>query len=89
LIFLTIICRKRRSNIDFAREKIFMGLRLKEGIDMMELQEKHGVKIFEEALLNLKKEGLIKWENSRIKLTLRGKLVHTQVVAYLWDNLTI
>ncbi len=66
-----------------------MGLRLKEGIDMMELQEKHGVKIFEEALLNLKKEGLIKWENSRIKLTLRGKLVHTQVVAYLWDNLTI
>jgi len=77
---------EKMSEKDFAKEKIMMELRLEEGLDIEELL-KYRVKIQETALLNLEKEGLIKRKNRKIKLTLKGMLIHNQVVSYLWDNL--
>ncbi len=74
-------------NYEFAKEYIFMGLRLKEGISLEELKNNYGYAIFEETLNSLKKEKLIEEKNKRISLTFKGKLLHNQVVALLWKNL--
>ncbi len=74
-------------NYEFAKEYIFMGLRLKEGISLKELKEKYGCSISTHILSFLKKERLIEEEHKRIRLTFKGKLLHNQVVALLWENL--
>lgn len=70
-----------------AKEYLFMGLRLREGINLKILETKYKVKILEEAFNRLKKENLIKKKGSKICLTFEGKLKHSLVVNFLWDYL--
>jgi len=73
--------------LGFAKEYIFMGLRLKEGINLKILKEKYGVEIKLPILTRLEAENLIKIENQRLFLTFKGKLLHNQIVLFLWENL--
>jgi oxygen-independent coproporphyrinogen-3 oxidase len=72
---------------ELAKEYIFMGLRLKEGISLKELKRKYNYYLPKNALDTLIRENLIKKEKDRIFLTFKGKLLHNQIVYYLWEKL--
>ena len=72
---------------ELAKEYVFMGLRLKEGISLKELKGKYNYSLPKNALDTLIRENLIKREKERIFLTFKGKLLHNQLVYYLWENL--
>jgi len=75
------------NSYELAKEYIFMGLRLKEGISLKELKRKYNYYLPKDALDTLIRENLIKEEKERISLTFKGKLLHNQVVYYLWEKL--
>lgn len=75
------------NNQEFAKEYIFMGLRLKDGISLKKLKEKYKYSISKNTLDNLIKERLLERKDKKIWLTFKGKLLHNQVVALLWKNL--
>ena len=75
------------NSYELAKEYIFMGLRLKEGISLKELKRKYNYYLPKNALDTLIRENLIKKEKGRIFLTFKGKLLHNQVVYYLWEKL--
>lgn len=70
-----------------AKEYIFMGLRLREGISLKELKEKYNCFFSSDTLEVLIKQNLIEKEEEKIYLTFKGKLLHNRVVVYLWKNL--
>ncbi|PMP69241.1 MAG: hypothetical protein C0190_00055 [Thermodesulfobacterium geofontis] len=74
-------------NCEFAKEYIFMGLRLQEGISLKKLKKKYNYSLSEEILDTLIKEKLIERKNKKIRLTFEGKLLHNQIVLLLWRSL--
>ena len=77
---------EKLDNFELAKEYLFMGLRLVEGIEMSRLKEL-GYMLKKEALLMLKKGGLIRLFLDRLSLTEKGMSLHNQVVKFLWNNL--
>lgn len=75
------------NNYELAKEYIFMGLRLKEGIDLKELKEKYNYFLKDSILNILKEKNLIEIKENRVYLTFEGKMVHNQIVSFLWKNL--
>lgn len=74
-------------NFELAKEYIFMGLRLKEGIDLIELKKRYNC-FFKDSSLNiLKEKNLIEIKENKLYLTFKGKLLHNQIVNFLWKNL--
>jgi len=79
---------------ELAKEYLFMGLRLTEGIEMERLKER-GYKIKEEPLNLLVERGLLGikedikegQEIQKIALTKKGRFLHNQVVKFLWEAL--
>lgn len=74
-------------DLEFAKEYIFMGLRLAKGINLKFLHSHFGFKIKKEILEILQSRSLIKRENENLKLTFKGKLLHNKIVSMLWENL--
>ncbi|MCD6489787.1 MAG: radical SAM family heme chaperone HemW [Thermodesulfobacterium sp.] len=74
-------------NYELAKEYIFMGLRLKEGISLNLLKEKFNYTIPEVKADILIKKNLIEKRKGRIRLTFEGKLLHNQIVSFLWKSL--
>jgi len=74
-------------NYELAKEYIFMGLRLKEGISLNLLKEKFNYTISEVKADILIKKNLIEKRKGRIRLTFEGKLLHNQIVSFLWKSL--
>ncbi|MFN3921429.1 MAG: radical SAM family heme chaperone HemW [Caldimicrobium sp.] len=73
-------------NLELAKEKLFMGLRLTEGFNFTEL-EKLNVRINEKALEIMLEEGFIEICEGKIHLTEKGSFLHNQVVKFLWEAL--
>ncbi|MFN3568559.1 MAG: coproporphyrinogen-III oxidase family protein, partial [Caldimicrobium sp.] len=65
------------------KEKIFMGLRLKEGIDLSEINSL-GYHIEDEAINYLMKKKILEKNERRIYLSEKGSFLHNQVVKFLW-----
>lgn len=65
-----------------AREALFLGLRLTEGIDIHEIYEKYGIDIYKEFgddLKRLDNDGLLELLDGRIRLTRKGMLYSNEV----------
>ncbi|AIH03372.1 radical SAM family heme chaperone HemW [Thermodesulfobacterium commune] len=73
--------------LDFAKEYVFMGLRLKKGINLRNLTAKFGYYLDPWLLKNLIEKGLIERKGNRVSLTSHGTLFHNQVVKLLWETL--
>ncbi|WP_333570580.1 radical SAM family heme chaperone HemW [Thermodesulfobacterium commune] len=73
--------------LDFAKEYVFMGLRLKKGIDLRTLSAKFGYYLDPWVLKNLIEKGLIERKGNRVSLTSQGRLFHNQVVKLLWKTM--
>ncbi len=71
---------------EWAKEYIFMGLRLKEGIKISFLTKK-GYSFSHNALKLLEKYDFIHKTGGRVFLSFKGKLLHNRIAAFLWDNL--
>ncbi|QER42452.1 radical SAM family heme chaperone HemW [Thermodesulfobacterium sp. TA1] len=78
---------ERLDNLEFAKEYLFMGLRLQKGIDLKRLKNEFGYTLKEDLLKNLSKKGLIEKRDHSLTLTFKGKLLHNQVVKLLWKAL--
>jgi len=75
------------NDYEFAKEYIFMGLRLKEGIDLKELKTKYNLSISEDSINTLIKESLLERKDEKIWLTFKGKLLHNKIAVMLWESL--
>jgi len=75
------------SNLDFFKEHLFMGLRLTKGVNLKKLKTNYGYEIAPEVLRILKSQDFIEVNQNQIKLTLKGILLHNQVVRALWDGI--
>jgi coproporphyrinogen III oxidase-like Fe-S oxidoreductase len=67
-----------------AGEAVYLGLRLHEGVDLLEISRQHGVEmeaLHGEALERFAVEDLVDWEpaTGRLKLTRRGRLLSNEV----------
>ena len=74
-------------NFQFAKEYIMMGLRLKKGIDLNKLKNIYNYGIYFDTIQTLTKQGLINFKDNKILPTLKGWLLHNQIVKFLWDGL--
>ncbi|MCS7198929.1 MAG: radical SAM family heme chaperone HemW [Caldimicrobium sp.] len=83
---LPFIIIERLNTLEVVKEKIFMGLRLTEGISLEEI-EKYSFHIKASALEELIQRGLLTISENNLKLTLKGRFLHQVVVGYLWKNL--
>ncbi|OWZ83128.1 radical SAM family heme chaperone HemW [Natranaerobius trueperi] len=76
---------KEKWNIGFEEalsEKVILGLRLVDGIDINEIKEEYGINIYKRYLSTINyfiSEGLLKKENTRIKLTTKGYMLSNNV----------
>ncbi len=77
---------ERLDNFELAKEYIFMGLRLVEGIEISKLRDL-GYILKEEALSLLVKSGYLRLSEEKMALTEKGMSLHNQVVKFLWKNL--
>ena len=73
-------------NKEIVKEKIFMGLRMSEGVNLLELRA-FGYEIKREALFYLKKKKLIDFDEKSLFLSEKGSFLHNQVVKFLWEHL--
>jgi len=65
-------------------EEFFLGLRLNRGINLSEISRMLNCKVppeFDDAIAELKRDGLLLSEGSRICLTARGRLLSNEVFA--------
>lgn len=75
---------QRLSPEERTAEALFMGLRVREGVDVMRLSERYGVDVvarYREALAQHVQAGLIELGESRWRLTDRGRLMSNVVMA--------
>ncbi len=95
-LYLKVLLKEKRlphrtlewlSPMEMAKEILFMGLRLKEGISIKRLREELRVSLSSQALTPLLTRGLLNLEGEKILPTLEGFLRHSLVVKYLWDHL--
>ena len=73
-----------REDIDIASEFVFLGLRLEDGIDLRDYEERFGVdliKKFSDEIAGLITTGLLDLIAGRLRLTLKGKLYSNEVFA--------
>ena len=73
-----------RENIDIASEYVFLGLRLEDGIDLGQYTERFGEDLiakYRGEIERLVDSDLLKVNDNRIKLTLKGKLFSNEVFA--------
>ena len=73
-----------REDIDIASEFVFLGLRLEDGIDLRDYEERFGVdliKKFSDEIAGLITTGLLDLTAGRLRLTLKGKLYSNEVFA--------
>ena len=67
-------------------EALFLGLRLKEGVDLKQVREQFGERLTENAIAALREvreEGLLEIGDDRIRLTSRGRLLSNEVFSRL------
>jgi len=64
-----------------------MGLRLKDGISLERLRNYYNYEIHRDIVYLLAKQNYIIFEGNKILPTLKGWLLHNQVVKFLWDGL--
>lgn len=83
---LPIIIIENLNSKELIKEKIFMNLRLTEGLNLSEIRG-YSFRLKEEALEKLCKKGLLSIDKDNLRLTPKGRFLHQRVVAYLWDNL--
>ncbi|MGB7201252.1 MAG: radical SAM family heme chaperone HemW [Pyrinomonadaceae bacterium] len=84
LIENNISAEVMRDEIDQASEFIFLGLRMEDGIDLVEYKLRFGsdlIKKYQIELNRLIDAGLIATENDRLQLTRKGKLFSNEVFA--------
>ncbi len=72
---------------EFAKEYIFMGLRLKTGISLKILEKKYKAKLDRDMIKKLILQGFLTENKQKLALTFKGKLLHNQVVSFLWEGL--
>ncbi len=70
------------NNFELAKEYLFMGLRITQGIEISKLRDL-GYNLRKEALLILEKKGYLKISEDRLALSKRGMPLHNQVVKFL------
>lgn len=73
-----------REDIDLASEFVFLGLRMENGIDLVEYEKRFGVRLvskYSADLDRLQEAGLIENIDGRLRLTRRGKLFSNEVFA--------
>ncbi len=81
-----IAYRERCSGAQAANETLMMGLRLREGIDLRALQERHGLDLAQRRavpIARLVAEGLAKQPGGRLALTPAGMAVAAEITALL------
>jgi oxygen-independent coproporphyrinogen-3 oxidase len=79
-----VIDRRRLSPDERLGDMLFTGLRLAEGVDMAQIERRYAVDVWERFGRDLQpflEEGLLKRENSRLRLTRRGMLLAHEVMA--------
>jgi len=67
---------------EILEERLFLGLRMNEGVDWEELKRDYPRKVLDEYERRLRRfwrDGLVLWEKSRVSLTLRGMLLSNEV----------
>jgi oxygen-independent coproporphyrinogen-3 oxidase len=72
--------------VEAFEESLFLGLRLKEGVDLSRLREQFGGELLHDvmpALLEVCDAGLVELNSDRAKLTPRGRLVSNEVFSRL------
>jgi len=70
-------------------DRVLMGLRLREGIDLFNLEERFGAKICAGKLDSLLGEGLIKISSNSLQLTNKGILVSDELIVKVLDSISI
>ncbi|MFN3504667.1 MAG: radical SAM family heme chaperone HemW [Caldimicrobium sp.] len=80
---LPYIILEKLDSFNECKEKIFMGLRLREGLDISELSTL-GYTIEEDTINYLIKRKLLEKQKKRIYLSEKGSFLHNQVVKFLW-----
>lgn len=71
-----------RENIDIASEFVFLGLRLEKGVDLSNFENRFGFDLIDkytEQIDALKADNLVSVAESRLRLTLKGKLYSNEV----------
>ena len=74
--------RRDLSQVDRAAEALFMGLRLKEGVNLVDFRSRYGVDVlsrFGGELPRLAEAGLVEVDDHRLKLTAAGRLLSNEV----------
>lgn len=75
--------RERLSQMDQAREKLLMGLRLVAGFDQLQELKAMGLPLSEQSLIDLQAQGLINFNEGTISTTLSGRLLLNAVIEKL------
>jgi oxygen-independent coproporphyrinogen-3 oxidase len=74
--------RRKLSDMDRATEALFMGLRLREGINLAEFRADYGLDVvgrYGSELAKLEDSGLIQLDRERLRLTQKGMLLSNEV----------
>ena len=71
-----------RESIDAASEFAFLGLRLNEGIDLADYEQRFGVDL-RDRIANVEENGLVEIMEARLRLTRKGMLFSNEVFAEL------
>jgi oxygen-independent coproporphyrinogen-3 oxidase len=72
--------------VEAFEESLFLGLRLKEGVDLGRLRGQFGGELLHDvmpALLEVRDAGLVELTSDRVSLTSRGRLVSNEVFSRL------
>jgi oxygen-independent coproporphyrinogen-3 oxidase len=67
---------------EILQERLFLGLRMNEGVDWKKLEGEFPADVLEEyqgRLARFKREGLVRWEKSKVSLTLSGMLLSNEI----------
>jgi oxygen-independent coproporphyrinogen-3 oxidase len=64
------------------QESLFLGLRLSKGIDWNSIKRHHSVDVlgyYESILRDVSMDGLVEWDGSRVRLTVKGQLLSNEI----------
>ncbi len=78
------------SPLEQVKESLMLGLRLKDGVNLGELEHRAGIEvrgILEPTIAQLENEGLIKLDSSQLKATSRGRSLLHGLILRLWEAL--
>ncbi len=72
---------------DALHDKVLMGLRLRDGISLINLNEKFGTKLYSDRLSILLREGYLEVSDNSLHLTKKGILVSNELITRVCDSL--